>query len=102
MDQSLRETATVFVMVLVLTIVVDSVTADKELSLEIALIRLIPGIITVGLIIKEALSLNTIVAWATWITVTIIMYPVTNDIIEPIVTALIAIAILVIKYKMDN
>ena len=39
LDQSLKETATVFAVILLLTIVVDCFTADKELAIEIVLIR---------------------------------------------------------------
>lgn len=102
LDQSVQESAAIIVAVLLLTIVVDCITADKELCLEIVIIRLFPGIITVGLIIKEALSLNTIVAWVTWVIVTAILYPLTHDLIEPFATALIALLILIFRYKMEN
>jgi len=57
------------------------------------MIRMIPGILGIGLIIYDALSLKTVVAWVSWFIVTIIMFQVTHDWLEPLITVVLAVLI---------
>ena len=102
LDKELREAFAVFAVMTALRITVDLVTIDMSLSLEALLLRMIPGILGIGLMVHDALSLKTAVAWITWIAVTIIMLPVTQDLVEPLITVVLAVLIGAGRFFYDS